>query len=359
MNALLQRLGIRHPIVQGPFGGGLSSVELAATVSNAGGLGSYGAHELAPRQLERVIAELRARTANPFNINLWVSRQDAEAERLSTAMLEAQRDRFAPIYARQGITPPPLSGKTAEGDTFTFEQQVEVILALKPAVFSFVFGIPDGAILRECRRRGIFTLGAATTPEEARALEAAGVDGIVATGSEAGGHRPSFLRRAEESLEGTMSLVPKIVDAVEVPVIAAGGIADARGMLAAFQLGAQAVQIGTAFLVCEESGCSAPHRAALFSPKTDRTRLSRQFTGRLARFLVNPLLDELESGGNPALPFPRQADWVRPLKVHAVNVNDPDLMPLYAGQAAPLLHHRHAAELMAELVAALSYLRIE
>jgi nitronate monooxygenase len=353
MNALLRKLGIRHPIIQGPFGGGLSSVALAAAVSNAGGLGSYGAHELSPRQLERVIAELRAQTANPFNINLWVSRQDAEAEHVSTAILEAARDRFAPLYARLGIAPPSLSETTADTAPFTFEQQAEVILALKPAVFSFVFGIPDVAILRECRRRGIVTLGAATTPDEARALEAAGVDAIVATGFEAGGHRPSFLRRAEESLEGTLSLVPRIVDAVGVPVIAAGGIADTRGMRAAFQLGAQAVQIGTAFLACEESGCSAPHRAALFSPKAGRTRLSRQFTGRLARFMVNPLLDELESHGHAALPFPRQSAWVRPLKTHAIQANDPDLMPLYAGQAAPLLRHRHAAHLMAELVEAL------
>lgn len=320
MNALLQTLGIRHPIVQGPFGGGLSSVELAAAVSNAGGLGSYGAHELSPEQIGRVIAELRVATAKPFNINLWVSRHDSEV---------------------------------ARPDAFTFEQQAEAVLSLQPAVFSFVFGIPDAAILRECRRRGITTLGAATTPDEARALEAAGVDAIVATGCEAGGHRPSFLRQAEESLEGTMSLVPRVVDAVQVSVIAAGGIVDARGMHAAFQLGAQAVQIGTAFLACEESACSSPHRAALFSPMATRTRLSRQFTGRLARFLVNGLLEKLEADGKPALPFPLQADLVRPLKAQAIQTNDANLMPLYGGQASPLLRHRHAADLMAELVGAL------
>lgn len=353
MHTLLQKLGIRHPIVQGPFGGGLSSVELASVVSNSGGLGSYGAHERSPREIERVVAELRARTASPFNLNLWVSRQDSPTQPPSTATLEAVRDRFAPLYARLNLALPPLEETTAHTATFTFEQQVEAILALKPAVFSFVFGIPDVAILRECRRRGIVTLGAATTTEEARALEAAGVDAIVATGLEAGGHRPSFLRRAEDSLEGTLSLVPRIVDAVNVPVIAAGGIADARGMRAAFQLGAQAVQIGTAFLACEESGCSAPHRTALFSSNAGRTRLSRQFTGRLARFMANPLLEELDSHGHAALPFPRQSDWVRPLKAHAIHSNDPDLMPLYAGQAAPLLRHRHAAHLMDELIAAL------
>lgn len=351
MNALVQRLGIRHPIVQGPFGGGLSSVKLAATVSEAGGLGSYGAHDLAPEQIARVMAELRSATARPFNINLWVSRQDAGAERGNAAQYEAGLARFGAIYARLGITPPTFA-KTAP-DAFTFEQQAEVVLALKPAVFSFVFGIPDVAILRECRRTGIVTVGAATTPEEAMALEAAGVDLIVATGSDAGGHRPSFLRRAEDSLVGTMALVPRIVDAVRVPVIAAGGIADARGMRAAFQLGAQAVQLGTAFLACEESGCSTPHRAALFSPQAANTRLSWQFTGRLARFMGNPLLDELDADGVAALPFPLQSSFVSPIKTHAREVNDARLLPLYAGQAAPLLRHRRAAELMAELIGAL------
>jgi nitronate monooxygenase len=320
VSTLTQTLGIQYPIVQGPFGGGLSSVRLAAAVSNAGGLGSFGAHDLSPEQIGSIISELRVATTKPFNINLWVSRHDPEVER---------------------------------PDVFTFEQQAEAVLSLRPAVFSFVFGIPDAAILRECRRHSITTLGAATTPDEACALEAAGVDAIVATGFEAGGHRPSFLRRAEESLEGTMSIVPRVVDAVKVPVIAAGGIADARGMHAAFQLGAQAVQIGTAFLACEESGCSTPHRAALFSPMATRTRLSRYFTGRLARFLVNELLEELEVSGKPALPFPLQADSVRPLKARAIEANDANRMPLYGGQASPLLRHRHAADLMAELLGAL------
>lgn len=345
------RLGIRHPIIQGPFGGGLSSVKLAAAVSEAGGLGSYGAHDLPPAQIARLIADLRSATTRPFNINLWVSRHDDTALRVGAAQHEAALRRFAPIYARLGIAPP--TPETSEPDAFTFEQQAEVVLSHRPAVFSFVFGIPDSAILRECRRQGILTLGAATTPDEAEALEAAGVDMIVATGSDAGGHRPSFLQPAEHSLVGTMALVPQIVNAVRVPVIAAGGIADARGLRAAFQLGAQAVQIGTAFLACEESGCSAPHRAALFSPTAKTTRLTRLFTGRLARFMSNPLLDELEAVDAPALPFPRQSEWLRPIKIHAVQANDPGLMPLYAGQAAPLLRHRHAAQLMAELVAAL------
>lgn len=350
MIAFTSPLGIEHPIIQGPFGGGLSSVGLAAAVSNAGGLGSFGAHHLPPAQIGEVIRALKNATARPFNINLWVSRHDAGAEVMTAVHQEQGMRQFGEVYARLGIEAPPME----QPDDFGFEQQVEVILAMRPAVFSFVFGIPDTAIINECRRRGILTLGAATTVEEAAALDEAGVDMIVATGSDAGGHRPSFLRRAENSLTGTFSLVPQVRKVTRRPVIAAGGIAEAQGMRAAFQLGADAVQIGTAFLACEESNCPAPHRAALFTPEAACTRLSRHFTGRLARFMVNPLLDELEAGGWAALPFPLQASFNHPVKAEGVFRGDASLLPLYAGQAAPLIEHRRAADLMRHLVAALS-----
>jgi nitronate monooxygenase len=350
MIAFTSLIGIEHPIIQGPFGGGLSSVALAAAVSNAGGLGSFGAHHLPPTQIGEVIRELKTATARPFNINLWVSRHDAGAEVMTAAHQEQGMRQFGEVYARLGVEEPPLEPP----DDFRFEQQAEVILEMRPAVFSFVFGIPDAAILQACRRRGIRTLGAATTVEEAAALDEAGVDMIVATGSDAGGHRPSFLRRAEDSLTGTFSLVPQVRKVTRRPVIAAGGIAEARGMSAAFQLGADAVQIGTAFLACEESNCPAPHRAVLFTPEASCTRLSRHFTGRLARFMINPLLAELEGGTHPALPFPLQAALNHPVKAEGVRRGDASLLPLYAGQAAPLIEHRRAADLMRHLVAALN-----
>ena len=220
-------------------------------------------------------------------------------------------------------------------------------------MFSFVFGIPIAEILRECTRRGILTAGAATTMEEAAALDEAGVDMIIATGAEAGGHRPSFLRPAEQSLTGTLALVPQVRNVTRKPVIAAGGIAEIRGMRAAFQLGADAVQIGTAFLACEESNCPPPHREALFTPASARTQLSRRFTGRLARFMSTPLLDELESSHAPALPFPLQASFNHRVKTAGLLRCDSSLLPLYAGQATPLIRHRKASELMAVLVAGL------
>lgn len=349
MNAFTSRLSIEHPVIQGPFGGGLSSVKLAAAVSNAGGLGSFGAHHLSPALMREVIRDLQTATAKPFNINLWVSRHDPGAEVMTAAHHELGLRQFAPIYERLGIAAPPIDPP----DDFSFEQQLEVILDLQPAVFSFVFGIPDVEMLRECARRGILTLGAATTQEEAAALDEAGVDMIVATGSDAGGHRPSFLRPAEDSLTGTLSLVPQVRKVTRKPVIAAGGIAEVGGVRAAFQLGADAVQIGTAFLACEESNCPPLHRAALFTPAAARTRLSQRFTGRLARFMNTPLLDELEHSPHPALPFPLQAAFNRPVKTEGVHRGDAALLPLYAGQAAPLLQHRRAADLMRELIAGL------
>lgn len=350
MNAFTSRLGIAHPIIQGPFGGGLSSVRLAAAVSNAGGLGSFGAHHLSPGQMRQVIRDLQAATPKPFNINLWVSRHDPGAEVMTAAHHEQGLRQFTPVYERLGIAAPPIESP----ETFGFEQQAEVILDLRPAVFSFVFGIPATDILRDCARRGILTVGAATTLEEAAALDEAGVDMIVATGSDAGGHRPSFLRPAEDSLTGTFSLVPQVRKITRRPVIAAGGIAEAGGMRAAFQLGADAVQIGTAFLACEESNCPPPHREALFTPVAARTRLSRRFTGRLARFISSPLLEELETIAHPALPFPLQAAFNRPVKTEGVLRGDAELLPLYAGQAAPLIRHRRVDDLMRELIAVLS-----
>ena len=346
MSAFTSRLGIEHPIIQGPFGGGLSSVKLAAAVSNAGGLGSFGAHHLSPTQMREVIRDLRSATAKPFNINLWVSRYDPGAGEMTAAHHEAGLRQFGAIYKRLGIEVPPMEPP----DDFTFEQQAEVILETRPAVFSFVFGIPDVGILRECTRRGIVTVGTATTQEEAAALDEAGVDMIVATGSEAGGHRPSFLRSAEESLTGTLALVPQVRNVTRKPVIAAGGIAEIRGIRAAFQLGADAVQIGTAFLACEESNCPPAHREALFTPAAARTQLSRRFTGRLARFMSTALLDELEHSPSPALPFPLQASFNHRVKTEGVRLGDSSLLPLYAGQAAPLIRHRKASELMSELI---------
>lgn len=338
-------LGVRYPIVQGPFGGGLSSTALAATVSTLGGLGSYGAQGHTPERIREVVAELRQRTAAPFALNLWVSTADPGAAEVTREAFEAALAPLLPLYHELEVDPPRFERPPAP----RFEDQVAALLELRVPVFSFVFGVPEHAILEECRRRNIVTAGAATTAEEALALEAAGVDLVVASGFEAGGHRPSFLRPAESSLTGTLSLVPQVVDAVRIPVIAAGGIADGRGVAAAMTLGAQGVQLGTAFLATEESNAAPGHRAALFGPEREHTVLTRGFSGRLARGLRNRLARVLETVP-PPLPYPIPSDLLAPLRREALARDRVDLSSLWAGQGAPLLRHRRAADVFTALV---------
>jgi len=239
-------------------------------------------------------------------------------------------------------------------DPIRFEDQVRVLLEENVPAFSFIYGIPRKEILDECHHRGITIIGTATTVDEAIALEEAGVDVVAASGFEAGGHRGSFLRSSEESLTGTIALVPQVVDAVKLPVVAAGGIADARGVVAAFALGAEGVQIGTAFLACEESGASVHHRNALLGGQAKQTALTRGLTGRLARGIKNRLLDELNQEGIELLPYPLQRALVRHLSIPAEKAGRTDLLPLWAGQSATLSAYIDARGLLDSLVTEVS-----
>jgi len=330
-NRLTAKLGIDYPVIQGPLGG-LSSQKLTAAVSNFGGLGSFGAHTLTPEAIKEVIGQIRSLTSKPFAMNLWVSMEDEGAR---TSDENAFNRSLAPLTTN-------LAALGAPRPTFKpysparFEDQARVLLDAKVPVFSFIFGIPPREVLEECRAKSIVTIGTATTPEEAAALEETGVDAVVASGFEAGGHRGSFLRTAEDSLTGTLSLVPQIVDIVDAPVIAAGGIGDARGVIAALALGAEAVQMGTAFLACEESGAGVLHREALRGRKAGHTALTKGFTGRLARGIHNRLIEELNKPGTEILPYPLQRGLVRSLSIAAEAAGRPDLLPLWAGQSASL-----------------------
>jgi nitronate monooxygenase len=234
MTRVAARLGIEYPIIQGPLGG-LSTQRLTATVSNFGGLGSFGAFGLNPLAIKDVIAEIRGLTSKPFAINLWVSTEDQGAGSCGSQEFARSLTPLAEHIQKLGGTVPTYKPY----DSIKFEEQVRVLLDAKVPAFSFIYGVPPKEILGECHAQGIVTIGTATTPDEAIVLEQEGVDVIVASGFEAGGHRGSFLLPAEESLTGTFSLVPQVADSVSIPVIAAGGIADARGMVAAFALGAE------------------------------------------------------------------------------------------------------------------------
>jgi len=330
-NRLTEKLGIDYPIIQGPLGG-LSSQRLTAAVSNFGGLGSFGALSLSPEETKSVISQIRSLTSKPFAVNLWVSMEDDSARTSDEAAFNRSLAPLASHFAQLQAPRPQYQPYSP----IRFEDQARILLEEKVPVFSFIFGIPPKEILDECRAKGIVTIGTATTPDEAVALQEARVDAIVASGFEAGGHRGSFLRAAEDSVTGTFSLVPRIADVVDVPVIAAGGIADARGVIAALALGADAVQMGTAFLTCEESGASNIHREALLQGQAEFTGLTKAFTGRLARGIQNRLMSELEQERAEILPYPLQRMLVRNLSIAAEAAGRPDLMPLWAGQSANL-----------------------
>ena len=349
----IARLGIRHPIIQGPFGGGLSTVGLAVTVSNRGGLGSYGAHITAPEDIGALTRELASATSAPFALNLWVSDHDPGGEHLSDEAFERLYPVFAPYFEELGLAKPTPPDRFHH----RFDDQIEALLEARPPVFSFVFGIPSKKILEECRRLGIRTMGAATTLAEAEALDAAGVDLIVATGLEAGGHRVSFLKSAEESLTGTFSLVQVAAAHVAAPVIAAGGIVDGRGVRAALTLGAGAAQIGTAFLACAESGTNQAHRDMLFTDAARETALTRSYTGRLARGIRNRWVSEMAARENELPPFPVQSWFFGAIKAAALKAGREDLVSLYAGQSAPNLKHRSAIALMDDLIGDLESVR--
>lgn len=342
-SSLPELLGIDVPVVLGPFGG-VSSVALTAAVSDGGGLGSYGLYGYDGAAILKTAADLRAATAKPFALNLWVP-TGSETTDLPQAEFDSYVRALQPYFNELGIPLPQMP----ERFMADYGEQVQATLEAAPAVVSFVFGVPAPDVVEEAHRRGIKVTGTATTVDEAVALEAGGVDAVVATGMEAGGHRVSFLKPAEESLVGTFALVPQVADAVRIPVIAAGGIADRRGFSAARALGAAGVQVGTAFLATRESAAAPAYRALLHSPAAGNTVLTRALSGRLARGIPNRVTSELAP---PAIaPFPVQNWLTGRFRPQAAAAGNTDLMSLWAGQAARLVRHDSAADVMAELLA--------
>ncbi len=339
-------LGIDYPIMQGPFGGNLSTVALTAAVSNAGGLGGYGAYTMSPQEIFEADKQLKAATNKPYNINLWVSDHDIPQSGLSDDQYDKTAALFKPYFDEVGI---PLPEKPAPFQS-RFENQLEVILDIKPKVFSFMFGALSADVLEQCKRSGIVTVGAATTLDEAIFLESTGVDMIIASGFEAGGHRPSFLASAESSLTGTFVLLQLIREKVKTPIIAAGGIANGKGVAAALALGASAAQIGTAFLACDESNALPIHREMLFSDAAKYTTLSRAYTGRLGRGLTSRVAKEISGKEKDVLPFPLQTSLISPLRKAALDQQKWDMILFWGGQIAPILKHTKAKELMQSLI---------
>ncbi|MGD9920799.1 MAG: NAD(P)H-dependent flavin oxidoreductase [Pseudorhodoplanes sp.] len=332
---------IEHPIVLAPMAGSIDH-ELAAEVAEAGGLGSIPCAMLDLEQMHDQVGKYRVRTRRPLNLNFFCH----TPPELNNAREAAWRERLAPYYRELGIDP---AAPVPSSNRRPFDQAIcDLLLELKPEAASFHFGLPEPALFERVKRAGILTLSSATTVAEARWLEARGVDAIIAQGNEAGGHRGIFLGEDIATQPGTFALVPQVVDAVKVPVIAAGAVTDARGIAAAFMLGAAAVQVGTAFLFCPESKISAPHRAALQSARDDGTALTNLMTGRPARGLMNRLMREL-GPISEAPAFPLAAGAIAPLRVKAEAAGSGDFTPLWSGQAAALGVEMPARALMAKL----------
>ena len=336
-------LGVELPIIQAPMAGVQGSA-LAVAVCNAGGLGSLPCAMLNPDAMRKELAAIRAQTSRPYNVNFFCHTPPApSAEREA-----AWRAALAPYYAELGVDAGAAPG--AARAPFSPEA-ADVLEDLRPAVVSFHFGLPSAELLARVRSWGAKVLSSATTVEEARWLEARGVDAVIAQGLEAGGHRGMFHSDDLDTQVGTLALVPQVVSAVQVPVIAAGGIADARGVRAALALGAAGVQVGTAYLLCPEATTRAVHRAALRSESGRLTAVTNVFSGRPARGVVNRLMRDLGPLSPLAPAFPLAADALAPLRAKAEAQGSGDFSPLWAGQNASGCKEVPAAQLTRELAA--------
>lgn len=349
MNDLCALLGIAHPIIQAPMAGGGSTPELAAAVSNAGGLGTLAGAYLTPEQITEAIAAVRRLTDRPFGVNLFAGGYEPIEGGDARPMLAL----LARHHAALGLPEPTLPALA--GDPFA--AQLDAVIAAGVPVFSFTFGIPGADALARLKSRGIVTIGTATTVAEARQLAEARVDAVVAQGSEAGAHRGTFLGSFEAAMVGALALVPQVADAVPVPVVAAGGIMDGRGIVAAQALGAAGAALGTAFLTCRESGIPEAYKAAIRAAQAEETTPTRAFSGRPARGIVNDFMREAHAQPDAILPYPLQNALTRPLRNAAAARGDTRFLSLWAGQGAALARDLAAGELMAALLREMAEVR--
>lgn len=340
-NQLLKRLSIQVPIIQGPLGGGPSTPELVAAVSNAGGLGSLGAAYLTPQQITKEVQKIRSLTDKPFQVNLFAGGWDQNAHAAHVdpgPMLEL----LAEIHQTLGLPAPapPLPKPDP------FPQQLEAVLDAQPPIFSFTFGIPDPDAMARLKKRGIFILGTATTVAEACLLAHAGVDAVVAQGAESGAHRGTFAGPFESSMVPTLELVRGIAAVVDKPVIASGGLMYGRDIAAAMAAGASAASLGTAFLVSTESAAPQAHKQAILTATKDNTVVTRAFSGRPARGLPNTFIRKLAGRENAILPYPLQNAWTRAMRTAAAQQANPEFLSLWAGQGIARARAMPAAALV-------------
>jgi nitronate monooxygenase len=338
--SFLRELGVAHPIILAPMAGSGGTPELVAAVSNAGALGSWGGAYSTPQQILDAAGQIRAQTSKPFALNLFAGGYEPNGAIDPAPMLAL----IASVHASLGLAPPALPPVPQN----PFDDQLAAVIEARPAVFSFTFGIPSADALARLRKAGIRTSGTATTVEEGKRLEAAGVDSIVAQGEEAGAHRGSFLKSFEQSMVPMRELARGLVEAVSIPVIASGGIMDGREIAQALAEGAAAAQLGTAFLLCPECGAPAPYKQALIAAEGDPTVITRVYSGRPARGLRNKFIDMAQDV--PILPFRQQNDLTRPMRNEAGKQGVADYVSLWAGRGVTRARQMPAADLIKTLV---------
>ncbi|MGG6895312.1 MULTISPECIES: NAD(P)H-dependent flavin oxidoreductase [Rhizobium] len=341
---LFQQLGLKHPLIVAPMAGGPSSVDLVAAASAAGALGAMGGAYSNAAAIEAFAAQVRQRTDKPFSINLFIPHliPEVAADRVERAVEATAR------YRRELEVPSPQLSPPYEED---FDAQFEAVLRVKPACFSFVFGLLAADHVSEAKKAGIPLIGTATTLDEARALEESGVDAVTLQGFEAGGHRGIFGAKAADPEIGIRDLLAQCVGTIRVPLIAAGGIMTGRDIRAALQAGAQAVQMGTAFLACIEAGTSAPYRKKLLETPERRTRTTRVFSGRFARGIENRFMIEMDGKPDAILPFPAQNKFTRDMRGASTTKGSADFLSLWSGTGKGELWQGSAADLIGRLFA--------
>ncbi|WP_118181827.1 NAD(P)H-dependent flavin oxidoreductase [Paraburkholderia phosphatilytica] len=342
-----ERFGMRVPIVQAPMAGGPTTPELVAAVSNAGGLGFLAGAALDAERMQKDVAAIRALTDRPFGVNLFVLDRASPDE----ATVRRALDAIDPLRAEIGLPP----GKALERYAPDFRAQLDMLVELRVPVVSFTFNVLPDADVARLKAAGSFVMGTATNTAEGIAWRDAGADGIVAQGSEAGAHRGTFIGRFEDALVGTMALVPMLVDATGLPVLAAGGIMDGRGIVAALALGAQAAAMGTAFLTTAESAIPDVWKARLRTADDTSTTVTRAITGRHARGIRNTIIEQLSEHPERIAPYPVQNALTQELRRTAAGAGKSEYLSLWSGQGASMGRKRRegigAAELMAELEA--------
>ena len=341
-NEITRLLSIDYPIIQAPMAGGITTSKLVAAVSNNGALGMIGAGYMSPIQLREQIREIKQLTTNNFGVNLFVPSKFKILEnevKMVNSLLNTYREELN-IF-EENITLPNV-----DNAFLSYMQQINVVIEEGVPICSFTFGVPTADVMEKFKQLNITTIGTATTVAEAISIEKLGMDAVVVQGSEAGGHRGNFISSHEDGLIGLMSLIPQVADTVKIPVIGTGGIMDGHGLVAALSIGAKAVQMGTAFLTCEESGAHPIHKEAILCSKDGDTILTRAFSGKWARGIKNKYIMEMEQYKDIIPNFPIQNVLTQSIRKASANQNNQEFMSLWAGQNAKLARVETVAQLV-------------